>query len=100
MKRLAGKDGFVLISAFNGDDFAFVAPKIYNPMKRMVKKIDEDSFDEEKLAFRNSLGYYSQWFTKKQLKDMLNSDIEPVPIKVSIDNQAYSFGHVFVDRQL
>ena len=28
IKNLAGKDGFVLISAFNGDNFSFAAPKI------------------------------------------------------------------------
>ena len=100
MKRLAGKDGFALVSAFNGDDFAFTAPQIYRPMKSMVKQIDDDSFDEEKLAFRNSLGYYSQWFKKNQLQKFLNSDEEPIPIKVSIDEQARILGHVFVDRKL
>jgi len=100
MTRLAGKDGFALVSAFNGDDFAFAAPKIYNPMKSMVKRIDEDSFDETKLAFRNSLGYYSQWFTKNQLHDLLDSQTEPVPINVLIENKVYTLGHVFVDRQL
>ena len=98
--RLAGQDGFALISAFNGDDFAFAAPQIYNPMKNMVKKIDEDSFDEQKLAFRNSLGYYSQWFTKNQIKDLLKSHTEPIPIKVNVNNKTQTLGHVFVDRQL
>ena len=100
MTRLAGKDGFALVSAFNGDDFAFAAPQIYTPMKSMVKRIDDDSFDEEKLAFRNSLGYYSQWFKKNQMQKFLNSEEEPVPIKVSIDENARILGHVFVDRKL
>ena len=100
MARLAGKDGFVLISAFNGDNFAFAAPRIYSPMKSMVKKIDEDSFDEEKLAFKNSLGYYSQWFTKNQIKKLLNSEEKPIPINVSINNKSRPLGHVFVDRKL
>ncbi len=100
MLRLAGQDGFTLISAFNGDDFAFAAPQIYNPMKSMVKRIDEDSFDEQKLAFRNSLGYYSQWFTKNQIKDLLKSTADPIPIQVPINNKAQILGHVFVDRVL
>ena len=100
MMRLAGKDGFALVSAFNGDDFAFAAPKIYHPMKSMVKRIDDDSFDEKVLAFKNSLGYYSQWFTKNQLKDLLDSEAEPIPIKVSINNKTHILGHVFADRQL
>ncbi len=100
MTRLAGKEGFALISAFNGDDFAFAAPQIYNPMKSMVKRIDEDSFDEKKIAFRNSLGYYSQWFTRNQIKKLLNSNAEPIPIEVSINNKIHALGHVFVDRDL
>ncbi len=98
MKRLAGKDGAVLLSAFNGDDFAFVSPQIYRPMKNMVKQIDADSFDEEKCAFRNNLGYYSQWFKKTQLQKFLKSETEPIPIKVPVENTFHTLGHVFVDR--
>ena len=100
MKRLAGKDGFALISAFNGDDFAFVSPQIYRPMESMVKQIDSDSFDEEKLAFRNSLGYYSQWFKKTQLQKFLKSEVAPIPIKVPVDSTPRVLGHVFVDRSV
>ena len=100
MTRLAGKDGLALVSAFNGDNFAFVAPKIYTPMKKMVKQIDADSFDEERLAFRNSLGYYSQWFTKTQLLELLHSDANPIPINISLkdEKQSHTFGHIFPDR--
>ena len=98
MKRLAGKDGFALVSAFNGDDFAFASPQIYHPMKSMVKQIDADSFDEEKLAFRNSLGYYSQWFKKNQLQKFLKSHVDPIPIEVLVENVPHILGHVFVDR--
>ena len=98
MKRLAGKDGFALISAFNGDDFAFASPQIYRPMESMVKQIDSDSFDEEKLAFRNSLGYYSQWFKKTQLQKFLKSEVEPIPIEVPVDSTPHILGYVFVDR--
>ena len=100
MKRLAGKDGFALISAFNGDDFAFASPQIYRPMESMVKQIDSDSFDEEKLAFRNSLGYYSQWFKKTQLQKFLKSEVAPIPIKVPVDSTPHVLGHVFVDRSV
>lgn len=100
MKKLAGKEGLALVSAFNGDDFAFAAPKMYHPMKEMVKTIDEDSFDEKKLAFRNHLGYYSQWFTKYQLNNFLDSKAEPIPINVPINNKIHTLGHVFTDRQI
>lgn len=100
MGELAGENGVVLISAFNGDDFAFVAPKIYAPMKGMVKKIDDDSFDEKKLAFRNSLGYYSQWFKKSQVSDLLHSDVAPISIDISYNGQTSTFGNVFSNRNI
>jgi len=98
MRGLAGSDGFALISAFNGDDFAFAAPRIYRPMKSMVRRIDDDSFDEQRLAFRNSLGYYSQWFTKDQIRELLHSDVAPIPINVPAGGAPRTFGHVFTDR--
>ena len=98
VKNLAGKDGLGLISAFNGDDFSFVAPKIYHPMKRMVKRIDDDSFDEQKVAFRNSLGYYSQWFTKIQINEFLGSTVESIPITVDVEGNPKTMGNVFTNR--
>ena len=84
MSKLAGRDGLAIISAFNGDDFGFAAPKLYIPMKEMVKQIDEDSFDEKNKVFKNrtnsNLGYRSQWFTKKELKELLQTTTEPIPI--------------------
>ena len=100
MTRLSGKDGLVLVSAFNGDDFVFAAPRIYIPMKNMVKQIDEDSFDEKKLAFQNNLGYFSQWFTKNQVLELLRSDAKPIPINVSQNNDTHTFGHVFPSRNI
>ena len=100
MVRLAGKEGLVMVSAFNGDDFAFVAPKIYLPMRNMVKQIDEDSFDETQLAFKNKLGYYSQWFTKEQLLELLCSDVGPTPINLSFNGAIRAFGHIFLNRSI
>ncbi|MCH9658901.1 class I SAM-dependent methyltransferase [archaeon] len=100
MTGLAGKDGLALVSAFNGDDFEFAAPRIYLPMKGMVRQIDDDSFDEKKLAFKNMLGYYSQWFTKSQILHLLRSDAEPVPINVNLNESTRAFGHVFSNRIL
>jgi ubiquinone/menaquinone biosynthesis C-methylase UbiE len=98
MIRLAGKDGLALVSTFNGDDFAFSAPRMYVPMKQMVKQIDDDSFDEKKLAFKNGLGYYSQWFTQNQMLQLLHSAAEPIPINVILDGNVRTFGHVFSNR--
>jgi len=100
MDRLAGKDGLVLVSAFNGDDFVFAAPRMYLPMKEMVQQIDEDSFDEEKLAFRNSLGYYSQWFTQNQMSELMHSDVKPVPINVIFNENMHTFGNIFSNRAI
>ena len=100
MTRLAGKDGLALISAFNGDDFAFAAPRMYLPMKDMVRQIDDDSFDEEQLAFKNRLGYYSQWFTKSQILHLLHSDAEPIPINVNLNKDVRTFGHIFSNRSV
>jgi ubiquinone/menaquinone biosynthesis C-methylase UbiE len=98
MTRLAGKDGLALISAFNGDNFVFAAPRMYVPMKKMVKQIDDDSFDEKKLAFRNRLGYYSQWFTRNQILQLLHSAAVPIPINVTLDENKHTFGNIFSNR--
>ena len=99
MLRLAGRDGLAIISAFNGDAFGFAAPKLYVPMKKMIKQIDEDSFDEKNRVFQNKLGYRSQWFTKKEMTELLRSDAEPAPIDVPIDGKPHTLGHVFVNRE-
>lgn len=99
MSRLAGTDGLAIISAFNGDDFGFASPRLYIPMKEMVKQINEDSFDEKNLVFKNSLGYRSQWFTKKELKELLKTNTESIPIDVLIDDKSHTLGHVFVNRE-
>ena len=100
MKNIAGNDGLTIISAFNGDEFGFVAPKLYTPMMPMIRQIDENSFDEKNKIFQNSLGFRSQWFTKNELKSIINSNIEPIPINVKVDGVSYIFGNVFVDRKI
>ena len=69
-------------------------------MQKMIKQIDEDSFDEEKLPFKNKLGYYSQWFTKNQLLDLLRSNVTSIPIDVSLNGHAHTFGHIFSNRSV
>ena len=98
MKIIAGNNGLVVLTMFNGDDFGFVAPKLYHSMIPMIKQIDDDSFDEENRVFHNSLGFRSQWFTNNEIKFMLNSNTEPIPIDVIIDDTSYTFGNVFLDR--
>ena len=100
MRNIAGEKGATILTTFNGDNFDFVAPKMYNPMMPMIKQIDENSFDAENRVFQNGLGFRSQWFTKKELKSMLHSDIEPIPIDVMINQTSYTFGNVFVDRSI
>ena len=100
MKIIAGEKGLVILTTFNGDNFSFVAPKLYNSMMPMIRQIDDDSFDEKNRLFQNSLGFHSQWFTKNELKSMLNSDVEPISIDVTINDVYYTFGNVFVDIEL
>ena len=100
MKIIAGEKGLVILTTFNGDNFSFVAPKLYNSMMPMIRQIDDDSFDEKNRLFQNSLGFHSQWFTKNELKSMLNSDVEPISIDVTINDVSYTFGNVFVDRAI
>ena len=100
MKTIAGEKGLTILTTFNGDNFSFVAPKLYNSMMPMIRQIDDDSFDEKNRLFQNSLGFHSQWFTKNELKSMLNSDVEPISIDVTINDVCYTFGNVFVDRTI
>ena len=100
MKIIAGKNGLVVLTMFNGDDFGFVAPKLYHSMIPMIKQIDDDSFDEENRVFHNSLGFRSQWFTKNEIKSMLNINIDPNPIDVVVDDKSFTFGNVFVNRKI
>jgi SAM-dependent methyltransferase len=94
------KNGLVIVSASNGDDFGFVAPHLYIPMKKMVGQIDVDSFDERNRVFRNRLGYRSQWFTKEELYEMIKVNICPYPINVEVNGQTHIFGHVFVNNKV
>jgi len=100
MKSIAGENGLVVLTTFNGDNFGFVAPKLYNSMISMIKQIDDDSFDEKNRVFHNSLGFRSQWFTKNELKLMLDSNVDPTPIDVTINGKSNTFGNVFVNRKV
>ena len=100
MREIAGKKGLAIITAFNGDNFGFVAPRIYRPMLPMIRRIDDDSFDEENRIFHNSLGFRSQWFTKIQLKSILHSEnVHPIPIEVEVEGKIYTFGNVFPSKE-
>ena len=100
MRRIAGDDGLTIITTFNGDDFAFVAPKMYHPMLPMIKQIDDNSFDEKNRIFQNNLGFRSQWFKQNESKSLLRTDVDPIPIDVTIDGEIHTFGNVFVDRKI
>ena len=99
MIRIAGEKGLVIITAFNGDDFGFVAPKMYHPMMPMIKQIDDNSFDVKNRVFQNNLGFRSQWFTKNELKSMLHSTVDPIPIDIDIEDKPHVFGNVFVNKK-
>ena len=100
MIKIAGEQGLVIITAFNGDNFGVVAPRLYNPMMPMIRQIDENSFDDTNRVFHNNFGFRSQWFTKSELKTMLHSDIEPFSIDVVVEDQEATLGNVFVNRKI
>ena len=100
MTRIAGDNGLAIITAFNGDSFGFVAPRLYHAMLPMIRQIDDDSFDEKNRVFQNGLGFRSQWFTKNEIKSLLRTDVEPMPIDVHVDGKPYTFGNVFLDRRI
>ena len=100
MIKIAGEEGLVILTAFNGDDFGTVAPRLYNPMKPMIRQIDENSFDDKNRVFHNKFGFRSQWFTKSELKALLHSDVEPIPIDVVVENQESTIGNVFLNRKI
>lgn len=100
MKTIAGEKGLTILTMFNGDNFGFVAPKLYHSMMPMIRKIDDNSFDEKNRLFQNSLGFHSQWFAKNEVKSMLGSSVEPTPIDVTVNDSSYTFGNVFVDRTI
>ena len=101
MRKIAGKEGLVIITVFNGDNFGFVAPRLYRLMIPMIRRIDDDSFDEENRVFHNSLGFRSQWFTKTQLKSILNSEnVRPIPIEVKVEGKIQTFGNVFPSKEI
>ena len=100
MRSIAGDDGLTILTAFNGDDFGFVAPKMYQPMMPMIRQIDDNSFDEKNKIFQNNLGFRSQWFTKNELKYLLHTEVDPIPIDVKIDDKLHTFGNVYLDRKI
>ena len=100
MKRIAGDDGLTILTAFNGDNFGFVAPKMYHPMMPMIKQIDDNSFDEKNRIFQNNLGFCSQWFKQNELKSLLRTEVDPIPIDVKIDDKLHTFGNVYLDRKI
>ena len=100
MKRIAGDDGLTILTAFNGDNFGFVAPKMYHPMMPMIKQIDDNSFDEKNRIFQNNLGFRSQWFKQNELKSLLRTEVDPIPIDIKIDDKSRTFGNVYLDRKI
>ena len=100
MRSIAGDDGLTILAAFNGDNFGFVAPKMYHPMMPMIRQIDDNSFDEKNKIFQNNLGFRSQWFTKNELKSLLHTEVDPIPIDVKIDDKLHTFGNVYLDRKI
>ena len=100
MKKIAGPEGLVIISTFNGDDFKNIAPIMYDAMLPMIKKINSDSFDEKNRIFKNENGFRSQWFLKKQIMELLNTKFQPIPIEINHDGTMKIFGYVFVNQKI
>lgn len=68
LARLATKDGVIIISVFIGGRFKDIARPIYESLNSLVGPINESNFNNEKMLFRTSQGYFSQWITESELK--------------------------------
>ena len=74
------------------------APIMYNAMLPMIKKINSDSFDGNNRVFKNENGFRSQWFPKKQIMELLKTELEPIPIEINFDGKVKTFGYVFTNE--
>lgn len=82
MARVAGKDGKLFISVFNAQQFSKNAPDIYSQLKEIVGEFDGmESFDIPNNDFYNKTSkYYSHWFTKEEIVDLVKRGIKDTPL--------------------
>jgi SAM-dependent methyltransferase len=71
MVTVAGRGGKVIISVFSSESFISKAPKLYKSIEKLTGKFDRNSFQTESFEFRTK-GYYSHWFEKREIIDMMN----------------------------
>ena len=91
-----------IVPVFNKDEYSLI-----KPMEEIIqggRAIHTNSFyvelDGKNRVFQNGLGFRSQWFTKDELKSILHSNVEPIPIEVTTNDTTHTFGNVFVDRYI
>ncbi|MCK4478178.1 methyltransferase domain-containing protein [Candidatus Bathyarchaeota archaeon] len=70
MVKIAGTDGRVVVSVFDGAKFEEHAQDIYKSIRNIVGKFDLDDFDFDKTEFA-SASYYSKWFTFQEAKNFM-----------------------------
>jgi len=106
MKKIAGDNGVVIISAFNGDNFKQIAPHIYKPIEDLVGQIDENlSFDNDRKVFRTESGYHSEWLTKSTCEDYLKNEKEigetrNIEVQLEGEKNAIDFGFVYTNKSI
>ncbi|MEM2129034.1 MAG: hypothetical protein QXZ70_00395 [Candidatus Bathyarchaeia archaeon] len=72
MKEIAGADGVIVLSVFDGSKFLEGVEKIYSPLEDFVGDfIPEINIDYERHIFTTMRGYYSHWFEENEIKGML-----------------------------
>jgi len=83
MKEIAGENGIIVISVFDGSRFAEGVEKIYFPLSKFVGDFrPEINIDYEKRVFTTAKGYYSHWFEENELEDLLKEeDLDIVDLK-------------------
>jgi len=95
MRMIAGDDGIVILSIFDGNAFS-MANEIYDKMPSLLKDIDKHlSYDAEDKAFRTYSGFMTQWLSDSKQRELLPhyKSLQPVVVK---DNSGRSFAKIFI----
>jgi hypothetical protein len=70
MVRAAGPGGKIVVSVFNGNFFDRNAKPIYESIRNIVGKFDEDDFNYAKNEF-STQWYFSHWFSRSEIEGLM-----------------------------
>lgn len=76
----AGKDGMIIVSVFNGENFTKNSRAVYDSLKTMIHN-STYYFDDKKHEFTTNNGYFSHWFEVDEIKKIMH-DAECTDVKL------------------